>query len=233
MAGSVRGRGGTRPVVAPREEGQDEARDARGVVERELRQARVQRLVGGDRDDVRVAREEKRPPGVVDCRSRATFSVGSFLAMRTSMLRGRTEARIRHARTDRGARSLRRQRGALAQEAGGPASGTRHNGAMKTRDLTDLVLLGALWGASFLFMRVAAPAFGPVALIALRVALAAVVLMPLALAAGHGPELRRRAGAIAWVGVTNSAVPFVLFAFATLSLTAGFALRRSRAVGAR
>lgn len=94
---------------------------------------------------------------------------------------------------------------------------------MKTRDLTDLVLLGALWGASFLFMRVAAPAFGPVALIALRVALAAVVLTPLALAAGHWPELRRRAGAIAWVGVANSAVPFVLFAFATLSLTAGFA----------
>ena len=94
---------------------------------------------------------------------------------------------------------------------------------MKTRDLTDLTLLGALWGASFLFMRVATPAFGPVALIALRVGLAAVLLMPLALAAGHGPELRRRAGAIAWMGVANSAVPFVLFAYATLSLTAGFA----------
>jgi drug/metabolite transporter (DMT)-like permease len=94
---------------------------------------------------------------------------------------------------------------------------------MKTRELGDLVLLGALWGASFLFMRVATPAFGPVALIALRVGLAAAILVPLALAAGHGAVLRRRAGSIAWMGLSNSALPFVLFACATLSLTAGFA----------
>ena len=43
---------------------------------------------------------------------------------------------------------------------------------MRARDLTDLILPAALWGGSFLFMRYAAPAFGPVPLIWLRVAVA-------------------------------------------------------------
>ena len=48
---------------------------------------------------------------------------------------------------------------------------------MKTRDLLEWLLLGALWGASFLFMRVASPEFGPVALIAMRVTAAAMFLV--------------------------------------------------------
>ena len=42
---------------------------------------------------------------------------------------------------------------------------------MRSRDLAELLLLAALWGGSFLFMRVATPQFGPLALIALRVGL--------------------------------------------------------------
>ena len=49
---------------------------------------------------------------------------------------------------------------------------------MKPTDLLILLTLGALWGLSFLFIRVAAPEFGPVALIEVRVALATVVLLP-------------------------------------------------------
>ena len=48
---------------------------------------------------------------------------------------------------------------------------------MKTRDLIDLIVLGAIWGASFLFMRVAALQFGAVPLIAARVGIAAVFLV--------------------------------------------------------
>ena len=44
---------------------------------------------------------------------------------------------------------------------------------MKRRWLGELVLLAALWGASFLFMRAAAPEFGPMPLIGVRVAVAA------------------------------------------------------------
>lgn len=94
---------------------------------------------------------------------------------------------------------------------------------MKRRDLFDLILLGALWGASFLFMRIAVPAFGPLALIALRVGLAAALLLPIALWRGEGKALRERAAPILVLGVANSALPFVFFAWATLTLTAGFA----------
>ena len=41
------------------------------------------------------------------------------------------------------------------------------------RDMVGLVVLAALWGGSFLFMRVAVPELGAVPLIALRLALAA------------------------------------------------------------
>ncbi len=47
---------------------------------------------------------------------------------------------------------------------------------MASRDAVDLLILGALWGASFLFMRIAAPEFGPIPLIFVRVAIAAMLL---------------------------------------------------------
>ncbi len=94
---------------------------------------------------------------------------------------------------------------------------------MKTRDLIDLVLLAALWGASFLFMRAAAPLFGPVALVEVRVAVAAACLLALLGWRGGLPLLRAHARPILVVGAVNSAIPFVLFSYAALSVTAGFA----------
>lgn len=94
---------------------------------------------------------------------------------------------------------------------------------MKPRDLTDFLLLAALWGASFLFMRMAAPAFGPFALVEVRVAIAAAFLLPLLAWRGGLASLRARAPTLALVGVLNSAIPFVLFTYSTLTITAGFA----------
>ncbi len=91
---------------------------------------------------------------------------------------------------------------------------------MATRDLIDLVALGALWGASFLFMRVAAPAFGPVPLIAVRVAIAALVLLPLLRKDGVG-QARTAVGPLVLVGAINTAIPFTLLAYAALTLPAG------------
>jgi drug/metabolite transporter (DMT)-like permease len=93
---------------------------------------------------------------------------------------------------------------------------------MRTRDLLELLVLAAIWGGSFLFMRVAAPEFGPVPLVALRVGIAALCLVPFALVRARG-ALRGRAVPVAVVGVINSALPFSLLAFATLSVTAGLA----------
>jgi drug/metabolite transporter (DMT)-like permease len=91
---------------------------------------------------------------------------------------------------------------------------------MSKRDLCDLLLLGAIWGASFLFMRMGAADFGPVALVFVRVAGAAAFLLPLLLLRGQWPDLRRHWRRIAIVGVLNSALPFLLFTTGALVLGA-------------
>ena len=92
---------------------------------------------------------------------------------------------------------------------------------MRRRDSGELLLLAALWGASFLFMRVAAPSFGPFALVFVRVGLAAAVLLPILAWQGQLPALRAHWPAIAIVGLLNSALPFVLFTVAALAINAG------------
>lgn len=84
----------------------------------------------------------------------------------------------------------------------------------------ELCLLGAIWGASFLFMRVAAPDFGAFALVEVRLALGALVLMPFLWRARSQfpPRLWPR---LAGISLINSAVPFVLFAWAAQRAPAG------------
>lgn len=94
---------------------------------------------------------------------------------------------------------------------------------MKRRDIFDLVLLAALWGASFLFTRMAVPAFGALAIAELRVAVAALVLLPLLALRGGLSELRVRPLRFVLLGAVNTAIPFALFAWAVLSITAGLA----------
>jgi drug/metabolite transporter (DMT)-like permease len=94
---------------------------------------------------------------------------------------------------------------------------------MRPRDLIDFLLLAALWGASFLFMRIAVPAFGPLAIADLRTAVAALVLLSLLVWRGGVDQLAPNAGRLLVLGAFNSAIPFVLFAYATLSITAGLA----------
>ncbi len=94
---------------------------------------------------------------------------------------------------------------------------------MKALDLGLLLLLGAIWGGSYPFLRVAAPEFGPIPLIGVRIAVAAVCAVGvLALRGGFAP-VWQHFRALSAVGAINSAIPFCLFAFATLSITAGFA----------
>ena len=78
---------------------------------------------------------------------------------------------------------------------------------MSNRDLLDLLLLGALWGASFLFMRLGAADFGAVPLVFVRVAVACAVLLPLLARRRELPALRQHWRAIALVGLVNTAVP--------------------------
>lgn len=94
---------------------------------------------------------------------------------------------------------------------------------MRARDVVDLLLLATVWGGSFLLVRAANPAFGPVALIELRVAIAFLTLLPV-LALRRPPRAARaHALPLVVVGITNSAAPFLLYAYALQTVSAGFA----------
>ncbi len=85
----------------------------------------------------------------------------------------------------------------------------------------QFLLLGAIWGASFLLMRMGAADFGPFLTSFLRVLLAALLLLPLLVWKGQWPALRRHAKPILFLGVINSGIPFALFAFAVLHISTG------------
>jgi drug/metabolite transporter (DMT)-like permease len=95
---------------------------------------------------------------------------------------------------------------------------------MGARDLGALILLAALWGASYIFIRVAVPALGPFVLMGARVALASGALALYAVILARGmPKFRSRWKEFLIVGATNSAIPFTLIAAAEIELTASLA----------
>ncbi len=89
---------------------------------------------------------------------------------------------------------------------------------MKKSDIACLTALAALWGASYPFMRVCAGEFGALTLAGARAAIAAVLLLPLL--GGDWRALRRHWKPVLLVGLTNSALPFVLFALAAQGINA-------------
>ncbi len=95
---------------------------------------------------------------------------------------------------------------------------------MSAADTLQIIAMAAVWGGSFLFLRVATPDFGPVPLIAVRVAISALFLLPVfLLRPALWSEFRRNLGKLFFLGLINAAIPFPLFAYATLFVTAGFA----------
>ena len=91
---------------------------------------------------------------------------------------------------------------------------------MDGASLARLLLLAAIWGGSFLFMRIAAPVLGPTLLIAWRVALAAFFLLAIAAVSRRSIGVRAHWRHYLILGACNSAVPFLLFAFAAQTLSA-------------
>ena len=87
--------------------------------------------------------------------------------------------------------------------------------------LPEFVLLGLIWGSSFVFMRIAAQQFGPWTTAWMRVSIALLVLLPLLLMQRQLPSLLKHWRAIFAMGVVNSAIPFSCYAYAVLSLTTG------------
>jgi drug/metabolite transporter (DMT)-like permease len=94
---------------------------------------------------------------------------------------------------------------------------------MKPRDTVMLLLLAALWGASFLFMRIGVPVLGPLLLIFLRVSIASVALLIYMAAKRQRPAIMHKWKQYLLLGTINAAIPFTLISAAELHLTASLA----------
>lgn len=93
---------------------------------------------------------------------------------------------------------------------------------MPLRSLAELIVLAAIWGASFIFMRIAAPELGAPMLIVLRVALAAAMFLPFLAKSAYRQELKAHSKYLTLFGIINSAIPFTLLAYSSIYLQAGF-----------
>lgn len=87
---------------------------------------------------------------------------------------------------------------------------------MTRSDIIDFFLLSAIWGVSFLFMRIAAPEFGPFALIGIRCGLAAICLLPLVLMREGSAQMLAHVRELTVLGFVNAFIPFTLLAYAAL-----------------
>src|SRR4051812_2359358 len=95
-----------------------------------------------------------------------------------------------------------------------------YSAAMKLADYARLVLLAALWGASFIFMRVTAPVLGATWTAEARMLIGAAALAAWFALTGFDAQWRAHARFYAIVGVVNSAIPFSLYGFAAIHLPA-------------
>lgn len=93
---------------------------------------------------------------------------------------------------------------------------------MRKSDLARLLILAAIWGASFLFMRIAAPVLGVLWTAEVRVALAGAAMLAFMAATHRAMQFRANWKPYLVLGTLNSALPFALFSYAALTLPAGY-----------
>ena len=131
----------------------------------------------------------------------------------------------------RSGRRVDRLRGRARPQARAAGAGGAH-GRLGTCRLTRcaartscrLVALAAIWGASFIFVRALAPVLGPVLTATSRVVIAGIALVAYFRLTGFDAELRRHWRKFLVVGLVNSAVPFLLFAFAAVHIPASYSV---------
>lgn len=93
---------------------------------------------------------------------------------------------------------------------------------MRSSDLLRLLGLAAIWGASFLFMRVIAPVLGPLWTAEIRVGLAGLALVLWMLAIRQPLAFRQHWRSFLLLGAVNSALPAALYAYAAIHMPAGY-----------
>ncbi|MCD5970189.1 DMT family transporter [Pseudomonas quasicaspiana] len=93
---------------------------------------------------------------------------------------------------------------------------------MKPADIVNLLVLAAIWGASFLFMRIAAPVLGSVPTAFFRVSIAAAGLLIIFLLMRVHLDFRGKLKTCMLLGVINSGLPATLYSIAAQTLPAGY-----------
>ena len=79
-----------------------------------------------------------------------------------------------------------------------------------------ITILGAVWGSAFMFIKIATPELGPIALVNIRLAVAGLIFIPFLLQQKYLKHFRRNFKNILVLSVINTALPFSLFAYASL-----------------
>ena len=93
---------------------------------------------------------------------------------------------------------------------------------MKSNSFAQLLLLGALWGASFMFLRVAVPEFGAFAATTTRVVIACVIMLAIVAMLRLPLDFRARWKTYLAVGAVNTTIPFMAYSFAAQHIPAGY-----------
>ena len=88
--------------------------------------------------------------------------------------------------------------------------------------MVELVVLGATWGFSFIFLRIAVPALGASSTTFMRLLLAVVLLSAIAYFKGVRIPWGTHGKRFALFGLINTAIPFLLFGLASKQLPAGY-----------
>ena len=90
---------------------------------------------------------------------------------------------------------------------------------MEFKDWILLIALAAIWGSAFMFIKISAVDFGPILLVALRLLIAGLVFMPLLLRHKYRLLFKSHLPGIFIIAIISNALPFTLFAFASLGAT--------------
>ena len=96
-------------------------------------------------------------------------------------------------------------------------------GILNLKSITLILLLAAIWGASYLFIRIAVSAFGPLWLVAFRLVVSGLALLAVLVLIGKRPQFRSTWWHYALLGAVNAAIPFTLVSISVGNLNASIA----------
>lgn len=93
---------------------------------------------------------------------------------------------------------------------------------MKPNDIFRLILLAAIWGGSYVFIRMIVPVFGAVGTMWLRILIGGLALLAYAAITRAELGLRQWWRQYLLIGLMNSVIPFTLISYAMKTLPAGY-----------